>query len=505
VIWVGSDDGLVHLSRDDGASWTDVSPPHRGEAMINAIELSPHAPGVAYLAVTGYKLNDFSPYIYRTTDYGRRWQRIDRGLPGNTFVRVVREDPQRKGQLYAGTEAGMFVSFDDGGHWHSLALNLPPVPITDLAIRQDSLVAATQGRGFWVLDDLFMVRAAAGGIGDEAVEAFAAADNVLFRRRGGSAEDFEAPNPPSGARIYYYLGGKPAEDAELTIEILDAAGHTVRRFSSMETEHERCLKHNEDPRRPYEPSYPKAAAGLNQWDWRGDRDPFPCIRDMTLFAGLEGPRVLPGSYRARVSIDGRSAEVPIRLREDPRIEASPEETREWAARIDETAAVLDGVLTDLAELRAARDQLLVLMGQHPDEATLLSAGQVALDAIEAWDHQVIQPLHETYEDEDAWETMLAGQLRFLLDVIRERADRGHQPQGARAEHSAYRDRRLTRRLAAFNRTRRRSPPRSAGARRNRYAGTATVRSVPVPSAGNRRPHRARNRHGRTAGGRPERS
>ncbi len=142
LIWVGSDDGLVHLTRDGGENWQDVSPRHGSEAMINAIEISPHDPGTVYLAVTGYKLNDFKPYIYKTSDYGRRWRRIDKGLPEDTFVRVVREDPAQKGLLYAGTEAGVFVSFNDGGDWESLKLNLPPVPVTDLAIRHDNLVAA---------------------------------------------------------------------------------------------------------------------------------------------------------------------------------------------------------------------------------------------------------------------------------------------------------------------------------------------------------------------------
>jgi photosystem II stability/assembly factor-like uncharacterized protein len=415
VIWVGSDDGLVHLSRDNGASWAEVSPPHKGEAMINAIELSPHAAGTAYLAVAAYKLNDFSPYVYKTTDYGRRWKRIDQGLPDDTFVRVVREDPARPGQLYAGTEAGMFVSFDDGGSWHSLALNLPPVPITDLAIRHDSLVAATQGRGFWVLDDLFMARAAAAGVGGQPLQAFAAQENVLHRGRGWSSEDFESDNPPAGARIYYYLAEAPADGEALTIDILDANGQRVRRFSSEETEHERCLAHNEDPRRPYRPRYPAAQAGLNQWDWRGDRDPFPCVRDMTLFAGLHGPRVLPGAYTAVVSVGEQRAETAFTLVDDARIEATPEERQAWAARVAETAELLEAVLTGLGDLRAVRDQVQALMAQHPDAAPLQAAGQEALDAIEAWDHRVIQPLHETYEDEDAWETMLAGQVRFLLD------------------------------------------------------------------------------------------
>ncbi len=158
LMWVGSDDGLVHIKREGSADWENVSPKHAGEAMINAIEISPHDKATAYLAVTGYKLNDFKPYIYKTSDYGKSWKRIDKGLPADAFVRVVREDPAQRGLLYAGTELGMFVSYDDGGNWESLDLNLPPVPVTDLSLRQDKLVAATQGRGFWVLDDLFMVR-----------------------------------------------------------------------------------------------------------------------------------------------------------------------------------------------------------------------------------------------------------------------------------------------------------------------------------------------------------
>jgi len=201
TIWVGSDDGLVHITTNGGESWADISPPHKSEAMINAIELSPHDPGTAYLAVAGYKLNDFKPYIYKTTDYGKRWKRIDRGLPSDTFVRVVREDPTQRGLLYAGTEAGMFVSFNDGGDWQSLHLNLPPVPITDLKIRQGNLVAATQGRGFWVIDDLFVVRQAAGDLADKALHVYVP-DTTHMISGGGGSGIFEAKNPSHAVPLY---------------------------------------------------------------------------------------------------------------------------------------------------------------------------------------------------------------------------------------------------------------------------------------------------------------
>jgi len=419
TIWAGSDDGLVHVTRDGGSKWLNVSPPHKGqysdEAYINAIEISPHAAGSAYLAVTGYKLNDFHPYIYKTTDYGKFWRRIDDGLPQDTFVRVVREDPQRKGLLYAGTEAGMFVSYDDGGDWHSLDLNLPPVPITDLAIRHDTLVASTQGRGFWVLDDLFVVRQAQEGAADGGPRLLAPHTVKMIRDHGWSNEEFEAGNPERGVPLYYFLEDEP--EGALTIEILDAAGQPVRRYSSEETDFERCLLANEDLRSPLELEYPTTKKGLNKWVWDTQRNGLHCIENISLFAGFGGATVPPGSYRARLTVGEDTAEASFRIALDPRLTASQQEIQEWSARLDATAALLDEILQRLGEARKARSQVETLMADIPDDADLQRTGREAVDAITAWDHRINQPLHETYEDEDAWETMLAGQVRYLLDVI----------------------------------------------------------------------------------------
>ena len=414
TIWVGSDDGLVHLTRDGGQTWDDVSPPHKSEAMINAIDVSPHDPAKAYLAVTGYKLNDFSPYIYRTDDYGKRWKRIDSGLPEDTFVRVVREDPERPGLLYAGTEAGMFVSWDDGENWESLRLNLPPVPITDLAIRQGSLVAATQGRGFWVLDDLFVVHAMSQADDDE-LRIFAPVSTYMLDSRGWGNEDFEAENPEDGVALYYTLSDEP--ESPLTLEIYDSQNRLVRTYSSDDSDYERCLLHNMDPRSPFEPEYPPAEKGLNRWNWDMRRQGFPCVEDMTLFAGLHGSSVPPGDYRAVISIDGQTSEARFSLAMDPRKSATQAQMAEWVARVDETSNLLDDILTGLAGLREARSGITALTESYPDRTELQQRSRAALTAIDAWDHRIIQPLHETLEDEDAWETMLAGQVRFLLDVI----------------------------------------------------------------------------------------
>ena len=421
VIWVGSDDGLVHVTRNGGATWQNVSPRHRGkhseEAYINAIEISPHDPATAYLAVQGHKLNDFAPYIYRTTDYGQRWTRIDDGLPKDQFVRVVREDPAHRDLLYAGTEGGMFVSYDGGGSWKPLQLNLPPVPVTDLQIRHDTLVIATQGRSFWTLDDLFVVRQDAQGTGAGAGKVSLYRPGTVPMRigDGGDAEDFEGSNPPRGVPLYYRLDAEV--EGPLTIEILDGGGRVIRTIGSEKSDRDECLMANEDPRSPLKLEYPAKKRGLNKWTWDLRRDGVTCIEDVDLFGGFDGPRVPPGEYRARVSAGGASAEAPFTLVPDSRVTASPDEMSTWSARLEETTALLDEVLRTLDEAREARADVEGLMADYPGDAELQQAGASAIKALTAWDRLINQHLHQTAEDEDAWETMLAGQVRYLMDVI----------------------------------------------------------------------------------------
>jgi len=416
LIWVGSDDGLVHIKRDVGSEWENVSPSHPGEAMINAIEISPHDKATAYLAVTAYKLNDFKPYIYKTSNYGKHWQRIDKGLPQDAFVRVVREDPTQRGLLYAGTELGMYVSFDDGESWESLDLNLPPVPITDLTIRQDKLVAATQGRGFWVLDDLFVVR--------QADDDFSAKDLHVFTPGtaeqspgSGKAGLFEAANPEHGVPLYYYLDAETEEP--FSIEILDDTGNIVRSYSGKEGDFERCKISNMDPRSPFELEYAPTKKGLNKWTWDMQRQGLKCIENITLFAGFDGPRVGPGSYSARISAGKTVQTVSFELKMDPRLSASKEDIQFWSERLTEVGKLLGETLESLESLRQAKQQIAALMTEYPEEENLQATGATAIEKMTAWDGKIIQVLHQTYEDEDAWETMLAGQLRYLMDVIDE--------------------------------------------------------------------------------------
>jgi len=414
LVWVGTDDGLVHIKREGSADWQNVSPNHAGEAMINAIEISPHDAATTYLAVTGYKLGDFRPYIYRTTDYGKHWKRIDEGLPEDAFVRVVREDPDRRGLLYAGTESGMFVSFNDGSDWQSLKLNLPPVPITDLALRDGKLIAATQGRGFWVLDDLYIVQQSKPDLAGSGLHIFTP-PTAEMGYRDGKAGQFEGANPASGVTLYYFLDEE--SKAGLQVDILDSAGTIVRSYVDKEGDFERCKLGNMDPRLPFEIKYPAAKKGLNKWIWDMKRQGIRCVDDITLFAGYDGPRVAPGDYSAVVTVGELSRTVSFKLEKNSRSNASDEEIRFWAGRLEEVTGLLNESLGRLADARRMRQQVSELLRRYPDDANLQETGSAAVNKLTDWDALLIQPLHQTYEDEDAWETMLVGQLRYLMDVI----------------------------------------------------------------------------------------
>jgi len=414
TIWVGSDDGLIHLTRNDGESWEDVTPGDLGGAMINSIDVSPHDPGTAYVAVAAYKLDDFAPYIYKLSDFGSRWTRLDGDLPGDNFIRVVRADPEREGLLYAGGEGGMYVSFDDGSHWQSLRLNLPPVPITDLAIRQGDLVAATQGRGFWVLDELKVLRTVDDAMAEQPIYLFTPAP-VEMIKRPGSAGAFEGSNPKPGVVLSYHL--RDQYEGPLTIEITDASGRLVRRYSSEEGDFERCILSNMDQRLPFEVSFPSKQKGANTWVWDLRRQGLDCIPDIRLFEGFSGAYVSPGVYRARISVGEEAAEAELVLVADRRVEATAAEFAELDRYIVETTTLLNQILEGIAAVRKSRGQIQVLLGDFPQSGALREIGRSAIDRLSDWERSVFQVEFETYEDEDSLPGKLLKQVRHLLDVL----------------------------------------------------------------------------------------
>ena len=317
MIWVGTDDGLIQLTRDDGGSWTPVTP--RGMpawSTISMIEPSRYDADTAYVAVDRHKLDDIRPYVFVTRDAGRSWARRDAGLPEGSFVHAVREDSVKRDLLYAATETGVFVSFDAGEHWQSLQLNLPRTPVHDLIVSGNDLAVATHGRAFWILDDvtpLRQVTAAAAAAG-----AYLYAPETGYRLYYPDAVDKRPPsgeNPPAGVLIDYYLPAEPA--GPLTLEIVDAAGSVVRHLSSAKA------KGAEQP-----PEWPDliqpvdtlpAAKGMNRfvWDLRYDD---PVQIPGAFYAGVppRGPIVLPGAYSLRLGYGGQTQSAPLAIAADPR-------------------------------------------------------------------------------------------------------------------------------------------------------------------------------------------
>jgi len=338
VIWVGSFDGLVHVTENGGESWTDVTPeglPKWGR--VNAIEISPHEPGTAYVAVYRYQLDDWEPYLYRTTDYGESWTRLttgDNGIPADHPVRVVREDPEREGLLYAGTEFGMYVSFDDGAHWQPLQQNLPTTPITDIELHRGDLILSTMGRGFWIMDNLAPLRQARPQVAEADAHLFDVPDQYRMRYDapggygpGGGPAAPEYPTP--GVMVDYYLQDEPS--GEVRLEILGPDGGVVRGYSSAAEgyryEQQQGMRDPQMVRVGGEKEVP-TEAGMHRFVWEMEH-PGPVVPDTiraedgTTNYGQpvdEGPMAAPGAYRARLIVGadtvGTSA---FELMIDPRV------------------------------------------------------------------------------------------------------------------------------------------------------------------------------------------
>jgi photosystem II stability/assembly factor-like uncharacterized protein len=322
LLWAGSDDGLVHLTRDDGGVWTDVTPKDMPAwSMVSLIDPSPHDAASAYMAVDRHKLDDLKPLVYRTHDFGKSWTRIVNGIPDGAYVHAVREDPQRKGLLYAGTELGVFFSVDDGSHWHPLQLNLPTTPVHDLLIKDNDLVAATHGRSFWILDDVSPVRQISDAVTSGDFHLFHPARAVRLHYPPQVERRLPVgDNPPAGAVIDYYLKAQPSHDEEMTLDILDAGGKVIRHLSDHAP-----ADAGEQPAEWTDRETPADvipdAAGANRfiWDLRHD-DPVKIPGAFYSDEGPKGPLVTPGRYQLRLTLHGQSQVAPLDVFLDPRLE-----------------------------------------------------------------------------------------------------------------------------------------------------------------------------------------
>ncbi len=369
LIWTGSDDGLVQVTRDGGKTWTNVTPPALPKwTMINSIEVDPHNDGGCYIACTGYKQGDFTPYLFKTKDYGKTWTKITEGIQNEHFTRVIRVDLNREGLLYCGTEQGAYISFNDGTNWQKMQLNLPIVPVTDIAMKDNSLIAATQGRALWMIDDITPFRQiqaspdflTKGDLSKKALHMFEPAP--AYRMRGGSAKESKTSgqNRDNGIVVHYFLKNKPSEKDTITVAVLEADGDTIKVFSTL-YKGSKSLKPNQQGL-----EMPKAGGNHFVWNMRyPDSEKF---EGMVLWSyDLEGPKAMPGTYKIRVTAAGKTEERNGIILPDPRTGATDAEFKSQFDFVQTVGTKLTEMHQAIKGIRNVRTQTASLKGRLPKE------------------------------------------------------------------------------------------------------------------------------------------
>jgi len=440
TIWVGTDDGLVQVTRDGGKNWANVTPSKDMMPewiQVNSLDASPFEAGTAYVAATMYKYDDYKPYLYKTSDYGKTWKKITNGIPDGAFTRVIREDPNKRGLLYAGTETGIYISFDDGANWQSLQLNLPVTPITDLAIhkREKELVAATQGRAFWVFDDLPALHQMmdAGGFS-------AASQTKLFkpkeayRMAGGGG--FQIPptatigrNPAGGVVVYYSLKAKPTTD--LVLEFLDPAGKSINKFTTRLPRggggQGQAGGAPEPPAGGGEegffggggPARASTDVGLNRFIWDMRYPEAVRFPGMILWAGqTQGPRIVPGTYQVKLTVDGQTMTENFEVKGDPRLTTT---AADYAKQLDLSLKIRDkltethNAIIQIRDVKKQIDDLTKRVG--PQSRPIADAGNALTRKLTEVEEALYQTKNQSSQDPLNFPIRLNNKLAALMGVV----------------------------------------------------------------------------------------
>ena len=417
TMYTGSDCGKVYVTKDEGKNWDDITPRGLAESLVNAVDISPHNKSTAYIAVTRYKFNDMRPMIYKTTNYGQSWSKITNGIPNDVFVRVVREDPKVPNLLYAGTENGMYISFNGGARWELLQLNLPTCPITDFTFRDNDMVVATSGRSFWILDDLSAIQASAGR---------KSTDIVLYKPKPTYALPFSSyrtggmgENHNGGVYIDYQLP-MDIDSGELTLEIFNAEGEMVKGFSSKK---QKGLK--KFPGSPNPEKLLPTKKGVNRINWDMSKEQLPYINDVFMLGSFDGVPVSPGQYSATLTYNGHRSEVEIDILQDPNLKVDRSAFEERERFIDDIHATFRDVTTSVKSFISVKKQLSQrqkLIKEVDNASELHTLGEEIMDEISAWESNLIQRDQKTFQDVINFPNKLNAELASLAS-----RSSGHDP------------------------------------------------------------------------------
>jgi photosystem II stability/assembly factor-like uncharacterized protein len=430
VIWTGSDDGLVYLTRDGGANWKNVTPRGLPECLVNAIEVSPHDKATAYIATTRYKFNDHAPGLYKTTDYGNTWTKISNGIAGNAFTRVVREDDVRRDLLFAGTELGVFISWNGGRDWSPFQLNLPITPITDLRVHKGNLIAATSGRSFWILDDLSALRQykkdAAFAIyrPDSAYLVNGSSELDRTEDEFNGANTYRGVNPTTGIVLYYQLPELKKTD-EISMEIKDPTGMTVRSFSSKADE--KFIRYEAGPRP--DPVLSKNK-GLNRivWDMRyATMVGVPGVRIEGSWAAHKAP---PGRYSVALKMGGQTISTEAEILPNPLYPTDASTYTQYHQTMfamETELSAMHRMVNSLFEKQKQLESLLSSLPAGEKFSAIKKDGEALLKKMKAWDEDMVQRKSKAYDDVENFPNKFTANYLFLINQTESDIPRVNQP------------------------------------------------------------------------------
>nr|WP_321229500.1 glycosyl hydrolase [uncultured Psychroserpens sp.] len=409
LLWVGSDDGLIHMTKDGGQNWENVTPKSMPEwMMINSIEPSAFDAGTCYVAGTKYKTGDFAPYLYKTTDYGKSWKKITDGINEEHFTRVLREDPKQKGLLYAGTETGMYISFNDGKNWKPFQLNLPIVPITDLAIKDNNLIVATQGRSLWMIDDLTVLHQLYGN-----PDSYRDRENKLFkpkdtyRMRGGSRSGSKTSgtNHPNGVMTYFTLKNYDVKNDEVSLTYFDPKGDTIKTFSTKNKKKDKL----------------EVKKGMNQFVWDMTYDGAEKLDGMILWwASLDGPQAIPGTYKVHLNINGNAIPQTFNIIADPRAESTQADMEKQFIFIKDINKTMDDAHKSIKKIRNIKKQLTAFETQYKDNESvkeLLEKSKVLKEQFTEIEAALYQTQNKSGQDPLNFPIRLTNKLGHLNSLV----------------------------------------------------------------------------------------